>query len=342
MQAEIDFFSLFFHTKAIFSYVNVVGFLIFSIFAFMDNLKRYILLVFFLSAGLISNAQRVEIGLMLGGSNYLGDLSNEKFLMKETHFSASVFGRYNFNPKFAIKGYFGYGRVSGDDKNFVDVKRDYVLKKAKVTDFEFNKYRNLNFTSDIYEFSVHAEYNFLKNDLNTYTSRPFLPYAFIGIGIFNFNPKSDFGNTTVELQPLGTEGQGSTSYNELKKYPLTAICLPLGLGFRQKIGDDFFIGVEGGIRFTTTNYLDDVGGVYGDHSVIYGASGKTGLFMSDRSWELNPNADPNNSNPMAEDFIFNEGDKRSDRSLNKTDMYFMAGITLSYTIRFRGQGCPTF
>jgi hypothetical protein len=279
---------------------------------------------------------------MLGGSNYLGDLSNEKFLMKESHFSASAFGRYNFSPKFAIKGFFGYGHVSGDDKNFTDVKRDYVLKKVAVSNFEFNKYRNLNFSSDIYEFSVHAEYNFLKNDLNTYTSRPFLPYAFIGLGIFNFNPKSDYNNNTVELQPLGTEGQGSTSYNEIKKYPLTAVCLPLGLGFRQKIGDDFFLGVEGGIRFTNTNYLDDVGGLYGDRSVIYGATGKAGLFMSDRSWELNPNADPNTSNPMAEAFVFNEGDKRSDRSLNKTDMYFMAGITLSYTIRFRGQGCPTF
>lgn len=293
--------------------------------------------------GLVSNAQHVEVGLMLGASNYLGDLSNETFLMKETHFSGSLFGRYNFSPRFAIKGSFGYGRVSGDDKNFADVKRDYVLKKVQVSNFEFNKYRNLNFYSDIYEFSLHAEYNLLPNNLMSYNARPFLPYVFVGLGVFNFNPKTTFNNAVTELQPLGTEGQGSTTYNEIKKYPLTSICLPIGLGFRQKIGDDLFIGIEAGVRFTNTNYLDDVGGLYGDKSVIYGATGKKGLLLSDRSWEINPNPNSTSENPLIDNtFTFNEGDKRSDRSLNKNDMYFMVGITVSYTLRFRGQGCPTF
>lgn len=308
----------------------------------MDNLKSRVLLVFSLCISLISNAQHVEVGLMLGASNYLGDLSNEKFLMKETHFSGSVFGRYNFSPKFAINGTFAYARLSGDDKNFAGEKRNYVLNKVAVSDFEFNKYRNLNFYSDVYEFSVHAEYNLLPNELKSYSTRQFVPYVFMGLGIFNFNPKSTFQNTVVELQPLATEGQGSTTYNDMKKYALTKVCVPVGFGFRQKIGDDFFIGVEAGLRFTNTNYLDDVGGKYGSRSVIYGATGRTGLFMSDRSWELNPNADPNNSNPLAETFVFNENDKRSDRHLSKNDMYFVAGITLSYTLRFRGQGCPQF
>ncbi|OYU97094.1 MAG: hypothetical protein CFE21_02050 [Bacteroidetes bacterium B1(2017)] len=309
----------------------------------MDKLKSRVLFICALFIGLIANAQRVEVGLLLGASNYLGDLSNETVLMKETHFAASVFGRYNFSPKFAMSGFFGYARVSGDDKNFAGEKRNYVLNKVAVQDFEFNKYRNLNFYSDVYEFSAHAEYNLLPNNLTSYTSRPFLPYVFMGIGIFNFNPKSTYGNKVVELQPLATEGQGSTTYNEIKKYPLTAVCLPVGFGFRQKIGDDFFLGFEAGVRFTSTNYLDDVGGVYGSGSVIYGATGKSGLLMSDKSWELNPNADPNSTNPLAtESFMFHEGDKRSDRTLNKHDMYFMAGVTLSYTIRFRGQGCPQF
>lgn len=308
----------------------------------MDNLKSRLVLFLLLCIGFISNAQHVEVGLLAGASNYLGDLSNEKFLMKETHFSAAVFGRYNFSPKIAVSGMFAYGRVSGDDKNLVSEKRTYVQNKVTYNDFEFNKFRNLNFYSDIYEFTARLEYNFLPNDLTSYNTRPFVPYGFIGLGIFNFNPKSTFNNKVVELQPLATEGQGSTTYNATKKYALTSVCIPLGLGFRQKIGDDFFIGVEGGIRFTQTNYLDDVGGLYGSSSVIYGATGRSGLFMSDRSWELDPAADPNNSNPLAENFLFDEGDKRSDRSLAKNDMYFVAGITLSYTLRFRGQGCPTF
>lgn len=304
----------------------------------MRKLKKLLQLFVLLALATPAFAQNVEVGLMLGGSNYLGDLSNEKFLMSETHFSASVFGRYNFTPRFAMKGFIGYGKVSGDDKNFESETRTY----KGVNDFRYNYYRNLNFHSTIYEGSMHFEYNILPVDLNSYQTRPFVPYVFGGIGIFHFNPKSTFQNTEVELQPLATEGQGSTTYNDFKKYSLTSICIPIGLGFRQKIGDDFFIGVEGGFRFTRTNYLDDVGGTYGSNSVIYGATGRTGLLMSDRSWERNPNANPNNEFPLTETFIFTEGDRRSDRELLKNDMYFMVGLTLSYTIRFKGQGCPTF
>ena len=141
--------------------------------------------IFLLFSGLFTGlafGQQVEVGLMLGASNYIGDLSNETFLMKETHFSGSFFGRYNVNNRWAIKGMIGYGRLSGDDKNFSD---------------NFNKKRNLNFYSDIYEFSVHAEYNLIKNNLNSISSRPFLPYIFGGIGVFNFNPKTSFGGKTV-------------------------------------------------------------------------------------------------------------------------------------------------
>jgi len=309
----------------------------------MDSLKRKLLFVSVLFSSLFVNAQQVEVGLMLGASNYLGDLSNETFVMKESHFSGSLFGRYNFSPRFALKGNFGYARVSGDDKNFVSEKRDYVLNQVLTKDFEFNKARNLNFFSDIYEFSLHGEFNLLPNDLNAYSARPFVPYIFLGIGIFNFNPKTTYNNNTVELQPVATEGQGSTTYNDFKPYNLSSICIPIGLGFRQKIADDFFLGVEGGFRFTRTNYLDDVGGVYGSRSVISGATGRTGLHLSDRSWELAPSLDPiNNPNPLSEAYLFNENDKRSVKETFKNDMYFMVGITLSYTLRFRGQGCPQF
>lgn len=311
----------------------------FSIFAFMRILKStlFIALNLLLVSGLKS--QHVEVGLMLGASNYLGDLSNETFLMQETKFAASIYGRYNFLPRFAAKGFIGYGRLSGDDNNFKDVTRSY----AGVEDFKFNYFRNLNFNTDIYEASIHGEFNLLKNDLNSYQTRPFIPYVFAGIGLFHFNPKSTFQGKEVELQPLGTEGQGSTTYNDVKKYSLTSFCIPVGLGFRQKIGDDFFVGFEAGLRFTTTNYIDDVGGLYGSNSVIFGATGATGLLMADRSWErpeVNPN--PTLDEPIRNVFAFQESMKRSDKQNFQNDMYFMAGITISYVIRFRGQGCPQF
>jgi len=265
-------------------------------------------------------AQQVEIGLMLGGSNYAGDLSNEFIVAKETHFSGSMFGRYNINKRWAVKGFMGYGQISGDDKNFGGYK---------------NIFRNLNFSSDIYEFSVHAEYNFLKNNINSISARPFVPYMFGGIGVFSFNPKTVFNDVTYELQPLGTEGQGTTSLNDFKKYDLTTLCIPFGLGFRQKIGDDFFLGVEAGVRFTTTNYLDDVGGVYADPNIVRAAYGDVAGILSDRSIELT-------LSDGSHQYLNSKGSARSIRKYLDTDMYFMAGVTLSYLIRSKGMACPQF
>lgn len=302
----------------------------------MLHFKRYIVFTLLALPTFVLKAQHIEVGVMLGASNYIGDLSNETVVMKETHLSGSFFGRYNFSPRFAVKGFVGYGRISGDDKNFGSATRSYSGATRA-----FNQERNLNFYTDIYEFSLHCEYNLLPNDLKYYSARPFLPYVFAGIGVFNFNPKTKYLGKTIELQPLATEGQGSTTYNSFKKYSLTTICIPVGVGFRQKIGDDFFLGFEAGLRFTTTNYLDDVGGTYADRSVIGGASGKAGLLLSDRSWELNSANDPNTDKPLELTYLFTEGNKRSDKKLIKTDMYIMCGVTLSYVIRFKGQGCPS-
>lgn len=262
-------------------------------------------------------AQQIEIGMLLGTSHYIGDLSDEKLNFSNTYFAASLFGRYNFSNKVAIKGMAAYGRVSGDDKQ---------------SNLLTSKFRNLNFYTDIYEFSLHFEYNLLKNDLRNLHSRPFIPYIFGGIGVFKFNPKTELAGTTYELQPLKTEGQGSTVYNDLKQYNLTEIALPFGIGFRTRISDAFYVGFETGVRFTTTNYLDDVGGKYGDNNVVRANSGAVAAALADRSWEVNGTANPS----------FSEGDLRSDKKTFQNDLYIISGITLTYIIRSKGQACPTF
>lgn len=260
-------------------------------------------------------AQIVEIGVLGGGSNYIGDLSDESMVMSSFRPAAGVFGRYNINNRWALKGFGGYGTITGDDK-----------KSSKPV----SKLRNLSFYSDVYEFSLQFELNLLKNDITNITSRPFIPYLFGGVGVFHFNPKADLNGVSYELQPFGTEGQGSTVYNDLKKYNLTEICIPIGLGFRQRVGENFYFGLEAGYRYTTTNYLDDVGGVYADNTVVFSHSGENGADLADRSWEVG------NTIP------FPEGAKRSDKSMFPDDLYFFTGLTISYIIRYKGQNCPTF
>jgi hypothetical protein len=262
-----------------------------------------------------SMSQGIELGLMLGASNYYGDLSSNTVMLSQTHPSVGLFGRYNINERWAVKGYLGYGRISGVDS---------------LGTSDYRKARNLSFYSDIYEFSGQIELNLVKN---VQGKHKLIPYIFTGIGVFNFNPKTTLHDTVYELQPLGTEGQGTTLYNDRQKYSLTTVCIPLGMGFRKKIGDHFSFGIELGVRFTFTNYLDDVAGTYADARIVGGSNGAVAQRLSDRSGEKNP---PEYTN------IFKEGDSRGYKSFDFTDMYFMGGLTFTYVFRNPGMRCPRF
>ncbi|MES2690477.1 MAG: DUF6089 family protein [Bacteroidota bacterium] len=283
----------------------------------IKGIKSYILLIGLFSA-MGSSAQNIEFGLYGGVSNYMGDVSEQKMKWDQTHPSIAVMGRYNISPKLTFKGFVGYGMVSGADS----------LAKAPA-----NKIRNTNFTSVIYEFSVHMEYNLVRNNLSTRGPKPFVPYIFGGLGIFHFNPKTMFQGKEYELQPLGTEGQGTTIYNERKKYNLTTVCVPIGVGIKKKITSYLSMGIEAGLRFTFTNYLDDVGGVYADNLVVASAYGPIAGALSNRTGEVTSDVS----------FQAKENDKRTTiAGLVKNDMYFMAGISLTYIFRHSSDGCPKF
>lgn len=275
-----------------------------------------VICIFFLQvSGAFS--QGIELGLFLGGSNYYGDLSNGFIVVGETHPSAGILGRYNLTEKWALKGFVGYGKISGDDKNSSDAR---------------DKSRNLSFFSNIYEASVQLEYNLIKNSFRYTKTWGVVPYLFGGIGVFNFNPKALYNGKEYELMPLGTEGQGTTTYNDRDKYSLTQLCIPMGIGIKKRLGHKVSIGFELGVRYTRTNYLDDIGGTYADARVIGRANGPEAEALSDRSWEVSSTGDS----------IFKDGDKRSTKTLIKNDMYIMGGLTLTYIFPNTGMRCPKF
>jgi hypothetical protein len=283
-----------------------------------------LLFTFFITLSSV-NAQGIELGLFLGASNYCGDLSNDAIMISQTHPSAAIIGRYNLSEKWAVKGFVAYGRISGTDEE---------------ANTDIKKMRNLSFYSDLFEVSAQVEFNLVRNSYRYTSTRKLIPYLFTGVGIFNFNPKTDLNGTEYELQPLGTEGQGTTTYNDRTKYALTQICIPFGIGFKKKISQHMSFGLEIGARYTFTNYLDDIGGVYADPRVVGRASGvppadgslPPAQLLSDRSWELTPD----------QTVVFHDGDKRSMKKIDINDMYIMGGITFTYIFSNSGIKCPRF
>ena len=265
-----------------------------------------ILLIFFFLFGFNAKAQVVsstEIGIMGGGSYYLGDINSNHFDYMLP--SGGIVIRKNIDRRIVVKGELLLGYIRADD--------------ARNTNDTVKLNRNLHFRSPIYELSGQVEFNFLPYETGN-SLYPFTPFIFAGVSLFRFNPKAEANNGEwIALQPLGTEGQGTTSFQDRKKYALTQFSIPMGGGFKIAVNKTFNIILEYGIRKTFTDYLDDVSTSYIGGNLI--DMSPLGIEMSDKS--LN--------GPQAKGF------QRGDSKDN--DWYTFTGITLSFKILSEKERC---
>ncbi len=233
----------------------------------------------------------IEFGITLGAANYMGDLS-KSVALQETKPMGGLICRFNLSDWVTLRGNALFGQISADDKNYADVD-------------VFRKQRNLNFKSNIVEFGGTIEWN-LSGFGETQTGTPSTPFLFAGVSVFKFNPKTLFkymptdpngvalhgselqkyDNQWIELQPLGTEGQETTKYNDRRRYPLTQISIPIGAGYKRQWNDVWAWGVELGVRKTFTDYLDDVSIDYVDDQIVGGNSGSLAAALKDRGPEV--------------------------------------------------------
>lgn len=276
--------------------------------------SRFILLAaLLLGVGTTLSAQREdflhrsELLLMGGGMNYIGDLNNESALTLP-RLAGGVGVRYRLDNRWALRLEASYGQIGCDE--------------------DYNELRNLSFRSDILEGALLAEFNFAPFGSGA-TERLWTPYLFGGLGVFHFNPMAQYtlGDGEVhwaELQPLCTEGQGSTLYPDRKAYPLMQLCLPFGVGVKVRLGKVFSLAAEYGFRKTWTDYLDDVSKTYvgSDLLISHSSDGALAAQLADRSGEVR------------EGYVNAVGIKRGDDSLDDWYAYLHISIGISFDAMF--------
>jgi hypothetical protein len=268
--------------------------------------------VLFLSGALFAQKETAvkthEIGIFIGCSYYIGDLNPSGHFGPETQPAGGAIYRYNFNRRFSVKSSLLFGNIQGDDSK---------------TNSSSQNERNLSFKSYIRELSVEGEFNFLEYKTGS-TKYPFSPYLFAGIAGFMFDPMAQLGNNWVELQPLGTEGQGAPG--GAKKYKLTQISIPFGIGMKFSMAKQVCISLEWGMRKTFTPYLDDVSGTYVSPAVL-AHNGPNSAVLANRSLGKDPGGDM-------------VGSERGNGGLN--DWYSFAGVMLSFQLKSRNKPCYAY
>ena len=245
-----------------------------------------------------------ELGVMVGGMNYVGDL-NHQHLNGAVHPAAGLFGRYRMGERWAATASVAYGRVVGGDP-------------------DIDRLRNLSFRSHILEAAVRVEFSFVPFGGDGYSFRT-SPFIFVGVGFFHFNPRALYRNPAtdgeewVDLQPLHTEGQGSEAYTNRIPYSLMQMTVPFGLGFKIALSKDVTLAFEYGYRYTWTDYLDDVSTTYVGSEVL---GDGLSAAMADRSGEVEPG------------YVNAVGIQRGDDSLNDAYAFFNVSLTVSMETLF--------
>ncbi len=246
-----------------------------------------------------SHAQVSEIGITGGVSYYIGDLNPTRHYPANTRLAGGLFYRYNIDERYAVRLQALYTKLEAYDSDSPD---------------SLQQLRNLAFRTNLFEAAFTLEINFLKYRGITKDSHNWTPYIFLGVAYFHMNPQNLLDDTWYDLQPLGTEGQGTPNGGD--PYKLDVFSIPHGVGFKFALTDKLDLGIEWGLRRTYTDYLDDVSGTYVDNTVLTTETGPLTAALADPS--------------VLRETGINSGRSRGDRYTK--DWYQYTGVSFSWLL----------
>lgn len=279
-------------------------------------MKKQFILFSLLLGMQFSHAQSYDFGLFFGTSIYQGDIAPTAYVDYFKTFNPAFGFSVRTLPerRFSMRFGFNYGTVSGSDTLRVST-RD----------------RRITFRTRIYEIYGVVEWNFgyWKPGEGVFSVTP---YFMGGVNIFRFNPQAPFEGQWINLQPLGTEGQGLPGFE--KKYSLTEIGIPIGGGLRLQLSKHITMSFELSARKLFTDYLDDVSSTRFLYNDIKRGNGGLAAKLSLPGFEEG-----------GQDILATEV-----RGSPAKDWYYMAGVTLAYRFSssfyyYQGKpviGCPRF
>lgn len=185
-------------------------------------MKKFVLFTAIVFITMTSIAQINEVGLFVGGSNYIGDIGPEYYI-NPNNITGGVIYKWNLNPRIALRGTFTLTNISSDDAD--------ATNKARYN-------RGMRFTNSIKELAVGVEFNYFEYNLDDYR-KTHTPYLLVEFAAFNYNVVSR------ETEPYQYEYESKTAY-----------AIPFGIGYKTKLVYDFAIALEIRARYTFEDDID--------------------------------------------------------------------------------------
>lgn len=179
-------------------------------------MRKIVFVFFFLLGSSTIFSQINELGVFLGGSNYIGDIGRTNYIYPNSFAFGGIY-KWNMHPHYSIRATYIYSKLSADDLD---------------SDNSFRKYRQpepLSFSNDIHELAIGIEYHFFKYNLSR-VGHTKTPYLFLEAGVVNYG-----------------------SFEQKRSFNFS---LPFGAGYKTRLAQNIGIGFETGFRYTFKDDID--------------------------------------------------------------------------------------
>ncbi|MBL7970745.1 MAG: outer membrane beta-barrel protein [Prolixibacteraceae bacterium] len=172
--------------------------------------------------------QSVDVGIFGGTGTYFGDMTKIDF-QKSTNPAYGGFVRFNFNPRYGLRFNVVNGTIGAEGK------------------FETYPW---TFSKNVLDISLNFEFNFMKYIVGDKTT-PWSTYISGGVGVQNYKFTMDQGLLAPMVHP-------SYFQNAEISGSVVAPTVPFGLGVKYTLSKRWGIGLEGSLRKTFSDKLDDL------------------------------------------------------------------------------------
>ncbi|MBC5837168.1 type IX secretion system protein PorG [Flavobacterium muglaense] len=170
---------------------------------------------------LTMQSQIHEVGVFLGGSNYIGDIGPTTYVAPNEPAFGLLY-KWNKSPRHAYRFSYTQTKLTSSDHNSKEPSRNQ---------------RGYDFENNIKEVSLGLEFNFFDFNLHK-LERKVTPYVYSGISYFRYD----------ELYITG----GSTRIDKAAN----GFAIPMTVGVKSNIWPNLILGIEVGTRFSLTDNID--------------------------------------------------------------------------------------
>ena len=174
---------------------------------------------------MMAQAQIHEVGVFLGGSNYIGDIGPTTYIAPNEPAFGLLY-KWNKSPRHSYRFSYTQSDITSNDLDSEEASRNQ---------------RGYLFENNLKEVSLGLEFNFFDFNLHELSTK-ITPYVFSGVNYFS--AKYTLTNTKADIS---VEGR-----TERRK----SIAIPMVVGIKSNITPRFVLALETGARYTLTDNID--------------------------------------------------------------------------------------